>query len=153
MMVSSFYPVVLTERVAESSAFYTRYFGFEEVFAADWYVSLRLSQGRVPFELALLNASHPTIPQPYRKTVQGLILNFEVDDVDAEYERLIVKEKLPLQLDIRSEDFGQRHFITSDPNGVLIDVITMIPPTDEHSSQYVENVWADTDAAKNGGTS
>ncbi len=35
---------------------------------------------------------------------------------------------LPILLDIRDEDFGQRHFITADPNGMLIDVIKPIPP-------------------------
>ncbi len=89
-----------------------------------------------------MDATHPTIPAGYRKTVQGLILNFEVDDVDAEYNRLIKREGLPLHLDIRNEDFGQRHFITADPNGVLIDVIKIIPPSDDFSTQYLENVWS-----------
>ena len=66
-------------------------------------------------------------------------MNFEVDDVDAEYERLIKKAGLPLHLDIRDEAFGQRHFITSDPNGVLIDIITVIPPSEDFSSQYIAN--------------
>lgn len=143
MNATSFYPVIMTKQIAESTTFYTRYFGFEIVFEADWYVSLRLSRGTMPFELALLDPTHPTVPAAYRKSVQGLILNFEVDDVDEQYERLIRKEKLPLQLDIRDEEFGQRHFITSDPNGVLIDVIKIIPPTEAHSGQYAEQVWSD----------
>ncbi|TGU42219.1 glyoxalase/bleomycin resistance/extradiol dioxygenase family protein, partial [Mesorhizobium sp. M00.F.Ca.ET.186.01.1.1] len=73
-----------------------------------------------------------------RTSTQGLILNFEVNDVDAEYDKLIQKAGLPVHLDIRDEPFGQRHFITSDPNGVLIDVITVIPPTEAFSSQYVD---------------
>jgi uncharacterized glyoxalase superfamily protein PhnB len=78
------------------------------------------------------------MPENYRKSIQGLILNFEVEDVDAEYEWLVKKNKLPLERELRSEDFGQRHFITSDPNGVLIDVITVIPPSGEFVSQYKE---------------
>lgn len=140
MKISSFYPVVLTEQVAITAAFYMEHFGFEKVFEADWYVSLRMSGNNTPFELAILDAAHPTIPAAYRTKVQGLILNFEVDDVDVEYERLIRGARLPLELDIRSEDFGQRHFITSDPNGILIDVITVIPPTDDFSNQYVEEI-------------
>lgn len=138
MKVSSFYPVVLTEQVASTAQFYMEHFGFEKVFEADWYVSLKMP-GNI--ELAILDAAHPTIPDAYRTKVKGLILNFEVDNVDAEYERLIGEAKLPLELDIRSEAFGQRHFITSDPNGVLIDVITVIPPTNEFNSQYVEEIW------------
>jgi uncharacterized glyoxalase superfamily protein PhnB len=139
MITSSFYPVIMTEHVSESAKFYVDHFGFVPVFEADWYVSLRTGN----YELALLDATHPTVPGDFRKSVQGLILNFEVDDVDAEYERLIKAGKLPLHLDIRDEQFGQRHFITSDPNGVLIDVIKIIPPSESHSSQYIEKVWSE----------
>ncbi len=142
MKTNSFYPVILTKQVEESSKFYTEYFGFDIIYKADWYVSLKSSSGNIPFELALLDASHPTIPAAYQKLVQGLILNFEVEDVDKEYHRLIISEKLPLKLDIRDEAFGQRHFITSDPNGVLIDVIKVIPPSQEESTQYSEDVWS-----------
>ncbi|MDQ6420561.1 glyoxalase/bleomycin resistance/extradiol dioxygenase family protein [Paenibacillus sp. LHD-117] len=137
MKVSSFYPVILTEQVAVTSAFYVNHFGFEKVFEADWYISLRMSGSDIPFELAILDSTHATIPEAYRTGVKGLILNMEVEDVDAEYERLITRAKLPLQLDIRDEAFGQRHFIVSDPNGVLIDVITVIPPTEDYSAQYI----------------
>lgn len=143
MKLSSFYPVILTEQVAASFKFYTDYFGFVPVFEADWYVSLKQKNQDQPFELAILDASHPTVPELFRKTAQGVIVNFEVDDVDAVYERLIVQAKLPLHLDIRDEPFGQRHFITSDPNGVLIDVITVIPPSESYSEQYTEKIWSD----------
>ena len=43
---------------------------------------------------------------------------------------------LPMLLPLRDEDFGQRHFITQDPNGVLIDVIKPIPPSAEFAAQY-----------------
>ncbi|MCR8631341.1 VOC family protein [Paenibacillus radicis (ex Xue et al. 2023)] len=142
MQLNSFYPVILTEKVALSAKFYTAYFGFETVYEADWYVSLKLSRGKVTYELALLDASHPTIPTVYRTKVQGLILNLEVENVDEEYKRLIQEEKLPIELDIRDEEFGQRHFIISDPNGVLIDVIQIIPPSEAESAQYVEKIWS-----------
>ncbi|WP_042478456.1 VOC family protein [Bacillus ndiopicus] len=143
MKTNSFYPVILTDKIEESAKFYTDFFGFDTVYKADWYVSLRKAKSDFPFELALLDASHPTIPSAYQRSVQGLILNFEVEDVDKEYQKLIISDKLPLELDIRDEDFGQRHFITSDPNGVLIDVIKVIPPSQEESAQYVENIWSE----------
>ncbi|MGW5385624.1 VOC family protein [Nocardia sp. NPDC003963] len=136
MAISSFYPVVGTTRIAQARDFYTRWFGFEVVFAADWYVSLRRVEGERQDELALLDPTHPTIPEGYRKPVQGLLLNFEVDDVDAEWERLVVQGGLRAELAIRSEDFGQRHFIVADPSGVLIDIITEIPPTGEYAEQF-----------------
>jgi catechol 2,3-dioxygenase-like lactoylglutathione lyase family enzyme len=136
MKISSFYPVILTAEVAATAQFYRNYFGFETVFEAEWYVSLRSAASEAAFELAILEAGHPTVPAGRSQTVQGLILNFEVEDVDREYERLIVQGRLPLKLDIRDEEFGQRHFITCDPNGVLIDVITNIPPSAEYSEHY-----------------
>jgi hypothetical protein len=41
-----------------------------------------------------------------------------------------------LDKSLRDEAFGQRHFITRDPNGVLIDVIRPIPPDADFAAQY-----------------
>ncbi|MER7505450.1 VOC family protein [Nonomuraea pusilla] len=133
MRLDGFYPVVCTEKVRESRDFYVGLLGFEVTFEADWYVSLR----RGPHELALLDHAHPTLPEAYRRPVAGLLLNLEVADVDAEWERLVGAEGLTPELALRDEDFGQRHFIVADPNGVLIDVITPIAPTSEYAAQYV----------------
>lgn len=140
MQLSSFYPVIGTQRIAESRDFYVQNFGFTITFEAGWYVSLKMAD-YPQYELALLDYTHLTVPKDFQKPTSGLILNFEVEDVDAEYDRLIHKGGLPLALDIRSEDFGQRHFITTDPNGVLIDVIKVIPATGEAAAQYTENIW------------
>ncbi|WP_197276338.1 VOC family protein [Bacillus sp. JCM 19034] len=135
--MNSFYPVILTNSIEETSLFYQTHFDFKPIFEADWYVSLQ----KGTFELALLNHSHPTIPEGFRAITEGLILNFEVDDVDKLYEDLILKQKLPLHLDIRDESFGQRHFITSDPNGTLLDIIKVIPPDETYNKHYNENIW------------
>lgn len=138
MQLASFYPVIGVRQVAEVRDFYVQHFGFGIMFESDWYISLRRND--IPqYELALLDYTHPTVPEAFRKPVQGLLLNFEVADVDAEYERLIGRAGLPLILDIRSEAFGQRHFITVDPSGVLIDVITVIPPSEEYAGQYISD--------------
>ncbi|KAF0835807.1 VOC family protein [Nocardia caishijiensis] len=144
MRLSSFYPVIETPRIARSRDFYTTWFGFEITFEADWYVSLRRPgrDGEPSCELALLDPTHPTIPDGYGKPVQGVVLNFEVDDVDAEWERLIVAGGLTPELTLRTEDFGQRHFILADPSGVLIDIITEIPPTPEFAAQFTPNSTA-----------
>ncbi|MEV6861890.1 VOC family protein [Streptosporangium subroseum] len=136
MKLTGFYPVICTSRLQESRDFYTGLLGFEPTFEADWYVSLR-RPGPLPYELALLDHGHPTLPEAYRVPVRGLLLNVEVEDVDAEWERLVVREGLRAELELRSEDFGQRHFIVADPNGVLIDVITPIAPAAAYTDQYV----------------
>ncbi len=148
MELTSFYPVICTSKLRESQDFYTRLLGFDTTFEAGWYVSLRRPEAP-QYELALLDYSHPTLPAAYRRPVAGLLLNFEVADVDAEWERLVVGEGLIPELTLRSEDFGQRHFIVADPNGVLIDVITLIMPSVAYAEQYVggaeQYIRGDTD--------
>lgn len=97
-------------------------------------MSLRRTAAQ-PYELALLDHRHPTLPEAYRAPVRGLLLNFEVDDVDAEWGRLVGGGGLRAELELRSEDFGQRHFVVADPNGVLIDVITPIAPSARYADQ------------------
>jgi len=134
MQINSLYPVICTDNVKESKAFYINHFKFETAFDSNWYVSLK-SSGDPAFELAILDHSHPTIPDGYRERAKGMLINMEVADADREYGRLM-KARVPVVQEIRSEDFGQRHFIVRDPNGILIDVIQNIPPSEEFLSQY-----------------
>ncbi len=135
MKVTSYYPVIMTADVAGTAAFYQQHFGFTALFASDWYVHLQLAEAPA-VNLAVLDGSHETIPAPARgQRAQGLLLNFEVEDPDAVHERLRAAG-LPILLPLRDEAFGQRHFITADPNGVLIDIIKPIPPSAEFAAQY-----------------
>ena len=130
MRITGYYPVLMTDDVAATARFYQAHFGFEPAFAADWYVHLKhRDDARV--ELAILDAGHETVPAPERgRPAQGLLINFEVEDVDAVHDA-VVAAGLALLQPLRDEPFGQRHFITTDPNGVMIDVITPIPPSPE----------------------
>lgn len=134
MQVTSYYPVIMTHDVAGTAAFYQAHFGFVALFTADWYVHLQ-SAADASINLAVLDGAHHTIPEAARGRVSGLLLNFEVQDVDAVHERLR-SAGLPILLSLRDEAFGQRHFITADPNGVLIDIITPIAPSGEFVEQY-----------------
>jgi len=66
---------------------------------------------------------------------KGIILNFEVDDVNKIYNS--IKDKVNIVYDIKDEDFGQRHFIVEGPNEILIDVIQPIPPSEEFLKNYL----------------
>lgn len=134
MQVNSFYPVLMSDKIAATRDFYVQYFGFQITFEADWYVSLKSADSR--YELAFVAYNHETVVAAYQKPVQGLLLNFEVDDADAEYERLVQTAGLPLKRELVTEDFGQRHFAIADPNGVLIDIIQVVPPSNEYAAQY-----------------
>jgi uncharacterized glyoxalase superfamily protein PhnB len=122
---TGYYPVLQVEDVVTTVDFYRTHFRFQPEFQVDWYAHLRSSEDPQT-ELAILRFDHDTVPPAGRARTVGVILNFEVEDVDAVHTRLVA-EGLPVLLPLRDEPFGQRHFITQDPNGVLIDVITPIP--------------------------
>ena len=135
MKCTQFYPVVMTSKVVETARFYQQHFRFKAVFEADWYIHLQ-SEEDEKVNLAILLQTHETIPLKGRdRSAAGLLLNFEVEDVDAVYDR-VVQDGLPVLLELRDEPFGQRHFITEDPNGVLIDVIKPIRPAPEYLEQF-----------------
>jgi len=134
MKCTQFYPVIMTDDVAGTSRFYQEHFRFQVVFDSDWYVHLQSGEDE-SVNIAVLRGDHETVPASARGQVSGLIINFEVEDVDAEFER-VKAGGLPIVLPIRDEAFGQRHFITRDPNNVLIDIIKPIPPSKEFLEQY-----------------
>ncbi|MGB0697543.1 MAG: VOC family protein [Rhodospirillaceae bacterium] len=142
MQCNQFYPVLMTDRVAETARFYQDHFRFQPTFQADWYVHLQSAEDP-SVNIAVLDRSHETIPEAQRHTsAKGLLINFEVADVDAVYQRAL-DAKLPILLALRDEPFGQRHFISQDPNGVMLDVITPIPPSPEFLAQYAPEAVPD----------
>lgn len=137
MKCTQYYPVIQTDDVEATKAFYTDHFRFKVSFDADWYCHLQSSEDP-GVNIAILKGDHETIPAEGRGTVGGLILNFEVEDVDAEFQR-VQDAGLPILKPLVDEDFGQRHFITRDPNAVLIDVIKPTPPVGEFIDQYASD--------------
>lgn len=136
MVTTSLYPVLMSGDVTAAASFYREALGFETTYDSDWYISLRLGDS----ELALLAHDHPTVPEQHRALPQGVIVNLEVDDVDAVYARLTSAGEPTLLLPLQDEDFGQRHFIISAPDGVLLDVIQPIPPSAAYAESYTDAV-------------
>lgn len=134
MKTTSYYPVLMVDDVTATAAFYVRHFNFKPLFESDWYVHLQSVEDE-SVNLAILQGDHETIPEEGRGRASGVLINFEVDDVDTIHDRL-QGEGLPILRSLRDEAFGQRHFITRDPNGVLIDVIKQIPPSEEFLAQF-----------------
>lgn len=134
MKTTSYYPVIMVDDVAATVDFYVRHFRFRPLFDSDWYAHLQSSEDE-GVNLAILQGDHETIPPEGRGRASGVLLNFEVSEPDAVYAE-VQAAGLPILRTLRDEPFGQRHFITRDPNGVLIDVIKPIPPSAEFLAQY-----------------
>jgi hypothetical protein len=99
----------------------------------------------------VLDAGHETIPQSHRGApTVGVLINLEVDDVDAVHERVLAAG-YEVVLPLRDEDFGQRHFILAAPDGVLVDVITPIEPSAQFAAQFgrpASDYWTPGDGAR-----
>jgi uncharacterized glyoxalase superfamily protein PhnB len=134
MRTTSYYPVLMTDDVAATAAFYKKHFRFQALFDSGWYVHLQSVEDK-SVNLGIVAGDHETIPAAGRGKASGLLINFEVRDPDVVYER-VKAAGVPILLGLRDEPWGQRHFITQDPNGVLIDVIKPIPPSAEFAAQY-----------------
>ena len=142
MKITQYYPVLQVRDVATTAAFYKDHFDFEVQFDSDWYVHLQ-SKHDTAVNLAVLDGFHDTIPPEAQGVTTAFILNFELKDVDAFYDRCS-KAGLKMLKSLRDEPFGQRHFITVDPNGILIDVIKPIPPSPEFLAQFSESALDET---------
>jgi uncharacterized glyoxalase superfamily protein PhnB len=61
-----------------------------------------------------------------------------VDDADSAYAEA-KKKSLNIVVKLRSEEWGQRHFCIKDPNGVYLDIVQAIEPTEEYQQGYDTN--------------
>lgn len=140
MKITQAYPLLQVSDVAATAAFYRTHLGFEPAFEADWFVHLQ-SVDSPEVNLAILRHDHETIPEERRGPSTNVILSYEVEDAAKIFEAF-TKADVPIAHDLRDEPHGQRHFIAFDPNGVLVDIITPIPPSPEFLAQYRDDAIA-----------
>ena len=131
----SSFPVFIVKDLDAAKSFYTENFSFDVVFSGDWYIHLVSRSG---VQVGFLLPDQPTQPPIFQKPYfgEGVIFSLEVEDADAAF--AIAKSKSPkVALELRSEDWGQRHFSIQDPNGVYLDIVQSFEPTEEYQSDYV----------------
>lgn len=134
MALNALYPVLCSEHLAASRDFYMHLLELHVTFENDWYVSLAGAQPSQ--QIAFVERSHQSVPSADRVLPCGFLVTIETDDVDGAYQRATVANA-KVELELRDEPWGQRHFIVRDPNGVLVDVVKLIPPSDEYARAYV----------------
>ncbi len=118
---------ILTTKLAESKAFYTDVLGFGVTFENEFYLLVHTPNHQA--ELSFLLPNHPSQQPFFHKPFlgQGMYLTIEVDDVDALYHRLKTMG-VSIQVELRDEPWGDRHFAIEDPNGIGIDLVKYSPP-------------------------
>jgi catechol 2,3-dioxygenase-like lactoylglutathione lyase family enzyme len=118
---------MLVDDVVASSRFYQDHLGFLPKFESDWFTTLgREHSGD---EVAFMERGHELVPEHFRdQSLAGMILGLVVEDAAREQDRL---RGLGVEIvqPLRDEPFGQRHFYFKDLNGMLVDVVELIPRT------------------------
>ncbi len=124
MRMSSLHPIVTTDRFAETKAFY-RALQFTYAFESEWYFHL-IWPANPTLQLAFMRPQqadqHPLFQS--RFSGKGLFLGVEVAEVDAVHDDLL-RRGFEIEVGLRDEPCGQRHFALQDPNGIVLDFYTM----------------------------
>lgn len=104
---------IVTEKLAESKAFYTSVLGFGVTFENDFYLLLHAPDNSS--ELSFLLPDHPSQQPLFQKPFagQGMYLTIEVDHVDAVYE-MVTSKGIAIAIELRDEPWGQA-FCNSGP--------------------------------------
>ncbi len=131
----SAFSVFTVSNLDAAKSFYTENLDFDVVFSGDWYIHL-ISQSGIQVGFMLPN--QPTQPPIFQKPCsgEGVIFSLEVEDADNAYAEA-KSQSLNIVLELRSEDWGQRHFCIQDPNGINVDIIQSFEPSEEYQSDYV----------------
>jgi uncharacterized glyoxalase superfamily protein PhnB len=118
---------IITEKLQETKNFYTEILDFGVSFENEFYLLLHTPNNSA--EISFLQPNHPSQKPIFQSEFngRGVYLTIEVENVDEVYEQL--KEKgVQLEIEIRDEPWGDRHFAIIDPNGVGIDIVTYTRP-------------------------
>lgn len=115
---------------AASAAWFAEHFGFRVNIDLGWYVNTQHAD-HPNLSLDFVRRDHESWPEATRgKNVVGTLLAFLVADVDAEFERLRAAG-LAVVLPLVTEPWGQRRFQVAGPDGLLVEVLQLVPPDPE----------------------
>ncbi len=114
---------IVTDNLSATKTFYCNVLGFGVTFENEFYLLMHTPDKK--HEISFLLPYHPSQQEVFHKPFngQGVYLTIEVEQVDTLYES-IKNKGVDIQIDIRDEPWGDRHFAIGDPNGINIDIVT-----------------------------
>ena len=119
-------PNLASESFDASREFYAAMFDVVvSVELDDWYLQL-MPESDTKLNIGFVKPHHELFAgRTAASGPSGIVLTIHVDDVDEAYERA---KRLGAEIaaEIRNEDFGQRHFLMIDPNGVVLNVMSTL---------------------------
>lgn len=121
---------IITDKLHKTKKFYLEVLDFGVTFENEFYLLLHTPNHQA--ELSFLKSNHPTQKPIFKPSFggKGVYLTIEVKDVDKFYEK-IKSKGVQIEVEIRNEPWGDRHFAIVDPNGLGIDIVTYSKPDEE----------------------
>lgn len=115
---------IYTPHVRACRDFYVDFFGFAVELEAEGFVVLRPREAPTGPQLLFCLPNSPFVQPLFHPAFagQGVLLQWAVADLDAEYGRLR-QLAAPIVLAMIEEPFNGRHFTLRDPAGLLVDVV------------------------------
>lgn len=122
MTVTRLLPNICTDRMEETRDFYADLLGFVVgTVHAGWYIQL-VSPTDPRLQIGIVRRDAEFTPEAFQSSAQGVIISVQVDDVDAVHGSA-AKRGFKIAQGLRTQDFGMRHFMVVDPNGLLVNVL------------------------------
>ncbi|MBF6316005.1 VOC family protein [Nocardia cyriacigeorgica] len=108
-----------------SAKFVTDHLGFTEKMSADGFVSLAREDAGMNLIYLRTGLKSFKPASAAGSAGDGLLVVFVVDDIDTEYARLR-SEGVPIVTPIETEEWGERYFQMTDPNGILYQLVQWV---------------------------
>jgi uncharacterized glyoxalase superfamily protein PhnB len=114
---------IYTSKVLECRIFYTQHFNFKVKLEIEGFVILEHKK-KPYYELLFCIPYSPFVNPIFHPEFigQGAILQMEVNDVEAEFQR-IKNRNIPIKVPLANEPVNGYHFTIQDPSGLLIDIV------------------------------
>lgn len=126
MKVIRIVPNLSSEAFVASRDFYAAIFDLVvSVELDDWYLQL-MSESDTKFNIGFVKSDSELFAgRTASSGTYGVVLTIHVDDVDEAYKRA---KRLGAEIaaEIRNEEYGQRRFLLVDPNGLVLNVMSII---------------------------
>ena len=121
-MLTGSFPDLCVCDVSTSARFYQALLGLDVIADLGWYVELGVGSTVL---LALVEAGHETVPSAAVGPPRGLLVSFETDDIEALIDQARATGATFVLEPAR--ELGQYHFMVTDPDGAIVDVIERVP--------------------------
>lgn len=113
------YPIICTDKYAETVGFYEDGLNFEPIYEEDEkFITLRRRDNHDQ-HLSVISMDYKWLREKDRRVPAGLILFYGVDDLEKTYDQFYL-DGMNVVSEIQTSPDGAKYFLMEDPNEILI---------------------------------